>query len=67
MPSKRREKRDVRNWCQGYYCAVATLIREAGCVETSVRDLFKHGGDPELADSEDLELFREHGLLRPNP
>jgi hypothetical protein len=66
MASKRRAKRDEREWCRGYYCAVAALLREGGCVDTNVRSLFNQGGDPELAASEDIALFREHGLMTPN-
>ena len=66
MSSKRRVKRDENQWSQGYYCAVAVLLRETGCVDTNVQSLFQHGGDPDLADPVDLVLFREHGLMPPN-
>lgn len=52
-------------WCRGYYCAVAVLLREAGCVTTEVRSLYEQGGSPEHADAEDAILFRQHGLLAP--
>lgn len=55
-----------REWSRGYYCAVAVLLREAGAVTPDVRSLFDAGGGHEYADSEDAELFREHGLVPPN-
>ena len=56
----------VRAWVSGYYCAVAALLRETGTVDTNVKSLFQQGGRPELADADDQELFREHGLMPPN-
>lgn len=50
-------------WCRGYYCAVAVLLRESGCVTAEVRALYEQGGNPEHADAEDAQLFREHGLM----
>ncbi len=50
-------------WSRGYYCAVAVLLRETGCASSEVRSLFEQGGGVEHADPEDVELFREHGLL----
>lgn len=51
------------NWEQGWFAAVATLIRLEGCATTNVDELFKAGGDPRRADDEDIELFRQHGLM----
>jgi hypothetical protein len=51
------------DWSRGYYCAVAILLREAGCVTPEVRALFDQGGGAERADAADIDLFREHGLL----
>ncbi len=51
-------------WNRGYYCAVATLLREEGTATPAVKSLFAQGGDPLEADPEDLELFRSHQLLR---
>lgn len=48
---------------RGYYCAVAVLLREVGVVTTDVRNLFQQGGNPLLADSDDVALFRQHGLI----
>ncbi len=52
---------------RGYYCAVAVMLREDGSVTTSVRSLFNQGGDEKTifaaADADDIELFREYGLL----
>lgn len=56
----------VDDWSRGYYCAVAALLREVGCVDESVRSLFSAGGDPKRADAEDIALFQEHGLMPPN-
>jgi hypothetical protein len=50
-------------WCRGYYCAVAVLLREAGGVTAEVRSLYEQGGSSEHADAEDAILFRLHGLL----
>ena len=51
------------DFSRGYFCAVATLLRMEGRANTDVRDLFRCGGKPELADEEDKQLFREHGLM----
>ncbi|KGG87678.1 hypothetical protein P245_19700 [Comamonas thiooxydans] len=51
------------DFSRGYFCAVATLLRMEGGANTDVRDLFRCGGNPELADEEDKQLFREHGLM----
>lgn len=48
---------------RGYFCAVACLIKENGLVTTDASSLFVQGGDCADADPEDLEVFREHGLL----
>ncbi|KAB2318976.1 SprT family zinc-dependent metalloprotease [Betaproteobacteria bacterium SCN1] len=50
-------------WSKGYYCAVAALLREAGCVTPDVRSLFKQGNGAEYADNADISLFRAHGLI----
>lgn len=50
-------------WSKGYYCAVAALLREAGCVTPDVRLLFKQGSGAEYADNADAALFRSHGLI----
>lgn len=50
-------------WSRGYYCAVAVLLRVEGCVTADVRDLFNQGGGAAHADQEDIELFRQHGLM----
>jgi hypothetical protein len=54
------------DWVRGYYCAVAVLLREEGGVTQLVRSLFRQGGNVALADKQDRELFREHGLPVPN-
>lgn len=51
------------DWTRGYYSAVAALLRKEGSVTTTVRSLFEKGGDARKADSDDVALFREHGLL----
>ena len=56
-------------WARGYFCAVAMLVKEnyqEGCHGTEVRSLFLGGGDYRLADSEDIETFRRHGLISQN-
>ena len=53
-------------WNRGYYCAVAALLLEAGCVTPEVRSLYEQGGHPEHADAEDAALFSRHGLKTPN-
>lgn len=47
----------------GYFCAVAALLRMEGCVNAQIRELFEGGGDPAKADRFDVELFRAHGLI----
>lgn len=50
------------NFTRGYFCAVAVALREQG--DTSlVRSLFAQGGNSSKADPQDIELFREHGLM----
>lgn len=61
-----RTTQKANAWNRGYYCAVAVLLRETGTVDTNVKSLFEQGGRPELADDEDQELFRNHGLMPPN-
>jgi len=56
-----------REWSRGYYCAVAVLLRESGTVTPELRSLFNAGGGHEHADNEDIELFREHGLMGCTP
>jgi hypothetical protein len=55
-----------REWSRGYFCAVAVLLREAGCVTPEVRSLYEQGGHPEHADADDAALFLQHGLKTPN-
>ena len=51
------------SFTRGYFCAVALLLREEGCVSSEVRSLFNQGGSPLKADAADLALFAEHGLI----
>lgn len=53
-------------WSRGYYAAVALLLREEGCVTSSVKSLYQQGGGAEFADEVDAELFRAHGLISSN-
>jgi len=65
---KLKKIRSNAEWSSGYYCAVAVLLRETGCVSSEVQSLFGQGGGAiEHADAEDLALFREHGLIPDNP
>lgn len=59
-----RHQREV-DWRRGYYCAVAALLREAGCVTPDVRMLYAAGGNAADADPQDAEVFTEHGLTPP--
>lgn len=59
-PTTAQAKND---FSRGYFCAVATLLRMEGAANTYVSDLFRCGGNPEQADEEDKQLFREHGLM----
>lgn len=54
--------RSKRQWLRGYYCAVAVLLRETGCVTAEIRNLYEQGGDASQADPHDTELFAHHGL-----
>jgi hypothetical protein len=58
------DKAASRGFVRGYFCAVAAALREEGMPTTLVRTLYEAGGDPMQADSEDIALFREHGLLK---
>jgi hypothetical protein len=53
------------DWARGYYCAVATLLKEDG-LTTQVRSLFAQGCSWHVADPDDIELFRRHGLIPSN-
>ena len=48
---------------RGYYCAVATLLREIGHPSAEVQSLFRQGGSPLGAAASDLALFAQHGLI----
>ena len=50
------------DFTRGYFCAVAVALREDGDT-TIVRSLFQQGGDANMADDYDKELFVERGLL----
>ncbi len=56
-----------KEFTRGYYCAVAVAIKESG-LDTITKSLFNQGGSEEqilaAADAEDIELFREYGLLK---
>lgn len=68
MPVAKKAARQAgslnRDWVRGYFCAVAVLLKEEGQVNTTVRSLFDQCGHAELADPEDLALFREYGLVK---
>lgn len=51
------------DFVNGYYCAVAVALREEGTVTRTVQSMFNQGGSPELANPEDVELFRQFGLM----
>lgn len=53
-----------KHFVRGYFCAVSVALREHG-LTTAVRNMFAQGGDPNDADPQDIELFREHGLMPP--
>jgi hypothetical protein len=61
----RKEARTIQSphWERGYFCAVAKMIDLEGEVGAAARELFKAGGDPRFADTDDHEVFRKHGLL----
>lgn len=50
-------------WRDGYFCAVAMLLREEGRATAAVLSLFRQGGSIDGIDASDLALFREHGLI----
>lgn len=63
QPTPLRAKVYVRDdFTRGYFCAVAVALREHGDT-TVVRSMFSQGGDPLRADTNDIALFREHGLM----
>lgn len=54
-----------KDFDRGYFCAVAALLKNEGCVTTAVKELFKNGGAGWCnADNEDIQLFHKHDLLR---
>lgn len=58
--------RDNRQWARGYFCAVATLLKETmakGAADTACVSLFRQGGKWNDADPEDIETFKQHGLI----
>lgn len=63
LNKKEVEKLSSESFKRGYFCAVAVLLREEGCVSAEVRNLFDQGGDPKYADTIDQDLFKEHGLI----
>lgn len=52
-------------WTRGYYAAVAALIQSQG-MSPVARELFRDGGNPEIADDDDKQVFRAAGLLPNN-
>ena len=42
---------------RGYYCAIAALLREEGCVTSQIKSLFNAGGDFNKADPEDFGII----------
>lgn len=63
-PLARELEREVdHRWRNGYFCAVAVLLREEGSESQVVRSLFGQGGSTEGIDAGELALFREHGLI----
>lgn len=67
MPRVKQPKTPpVNDFSRGYFCAVAVALKEEGTVTTRVQSLFDCGGGAlgaEVADPQDRELFREHGLM----
>lgn len=67
-PSQSPDRREWgimnNDWDSGYYCAVASLLRKEGVVDTNIRELFGEGGDPSKADPVDRNLFIYHGLMK---
>lgn len=60
MPKKRDE------WVRGYFCAVAMYLKlhfAPGCHDHQADELFNGGGDWHDADPEDIETFKEYGLI----
>lgn len=48
---------------RGFFAAVAKLIEMHG-VSTQARDLFALAGNISVADIEDAEVFRKHGMIK---
>lgn len=56
----------VREWNRGYFCAVATFLKENfadGVSGTESNSLFRQGGNWRVAAREDIETFKRHGLI----
>lgn len=60
LPRPGESERDA--FTRGYFCAVAVALREDGDT-TLVRSLFGQGGDANMADDYDKELFVERGFM----
>lgn len=54
--------RKKTDWERGYFCAVAMLILQEGLATTAATSLFK-GADWTKADPEDIDTFRQYGLI----
>lgn len=55
----------MSEFARGFFCAVATLLKEDGPT-TSVRSLLRQGGDVMNADEDDFDLFLNTGLIDRN-
>lgn len=68
LPSSERTRTSSASsaWLQGYFCAVAALLRSEGAATAAVSELFRSGGDWRLADPDDIALFEQHGLTAPD-
>lgn len=52
------------DFTRGFFCAVASFITAHGSSHTGIREVFKQGGDPLNADPQDIETFKQHGLMK---
>ena len=59
---------EMKEFARGYSCAVASLIRLEGCVDTNAKELFRAGGwsvdelDKAGIDRDDLGLFKTYRI-----
>ncbi len=63
MSKKKPTQREI-GFSEGYFCAVASLLKMEGGASTHVTELFNAAGGVDHCDEIDKAEFRKHGLLK---